>query len=235
MLFVYEVLLLTGVLGLLAMALAGFAHPGGTHHAGGIHHAGHADGGSHAGLAPHHGPLVHDAHGGHAAGHGAAAQHAGDHHGGTAHGGGEHAGLGQSLLGFLSPMTLFAACLGAGAVGSLLTYWGMPPLVTGLGAAAGAAGVNALVVRPMVRLVMGFVSTPARGLEGTLLQSAEAITAFDANGEGLVRVLVDGQSVDVLARLTEEERQQGTRVRRGQPVLIEEVDGRRNRCIVSRL
>src|SRR5438270_114652 len=76
---------------------------------------------------------------------------------------------------------------------------------------------------------------PAQGLEGTLLQSAEAVTAFDANGEGLVRVLVDGQSIDVLARLTEEERREGARVVRGQTVRIEDVDTRSNRCKVSRL
>jgi hypothetical protein len=48
-------------------------------------------------------------------------------------------------------------------------------------------------------------------------------------------VLVDGQSVDVLARLSEEERRQGTRVARGQSVRVEDVDTHRNRCTVSRL
>ena len=132
-------------------------------------------------------------------------------------------------------MTLFAACLGAGIIGCLLTGWGVSPLLAGLGAAAGAVVFNALLIRPIMGLVMGFASAPARGLEGALLQDAEAVTAFDANGEGLVRVLVDGQSVDVLARLTEDERREGARVVRGQTVRIEDVDTRSNRCKVSRL
>jgi hypothetical protein len=132
-------------------------------------------------------------------------------------------------------MTLFAGCLGAGATGTLLTGWGVPSGLTAVGAGAGAVGFNALLVRPMMRLVMGFASTPARGLEGALMQRAEAITGFNENGEGLIRALVDGQSVDILARLSEEERRQGARVLRGQTVRIEEVDGRRNRCTVSRL
>ena len=100
---------------------------------------------------------------------------------------------------------------------------------------AGAIAFNALLIQPIMRLAMGFASEPAQGLDGTLLQNAEAITNFDANGEGLVRVLVDGQSVDVLARLTEEERRQGARVVRGQSVLVEDIDTHRNRCTVSRL
>lgn len=144
-------------------------------------------------------------------------------------------GVGQSLLGLLSPMTLFAACLGAGIAGCLLTNWQVNGTLAGLGAVAGALVFNALLVRPILRLAMGFVSEPAQGLEGSLLKSAEAVTAFDANGEGLVRVLVDGQSIDVLARLTEEERREGARVVRGQTVRIEDVDTRSNRCKVSRL
>jgi hypothetical protein len=143
--------------------------------------------------------------------------------------------VGLHLLSLLSPLTLFSACLGAGAVGSLLTRWDVPVVMTAAAAGVGAVACNALLVRPMMRLVMGFASVPARGLTGALMQRAEAVTTFDANGEGLVRVLVDGQSVDVLARLTEVDRSQGTRVLRGQPVLIEDVDERRNRCTVSRL
>jgi hypothetical protein len=255
--FLYQVLLVAGALGLVAMALMGFIHHGGPDHGshaghghqlGHGHHGGHLGEGAHIGHVHHGGhlgdssPIGHlhhaghlgDAHAGHAAdpGH----LHGGAHSGGHAsHDVGHHGGLAPGLLSLLSPMTLFSGCLGAGAVGSVLTGWGVPAPVTAAGAAAGAVGFNALLVRPMMRLVMGFASTPARGLAGTLMQRAEAITRFDANGEGLVRVLVDGQSVDVLARLTEEERRQGARVLRGQSVLVEEVDGRSNRCTVSRL
>jgi hypothetical protein len=218
--FLYETLLAIGVLGIIAMTVMGFAHVGGAHH--GSHsvggHAGHA----------------------HLAGHHAAGGHVAHHTGAHAvervlAGSAARAGVGRALLALLSPMTLFAACLGAGLLGSLLTSWGVGPVLAGFGAVGGAVVSNALLVRPVMRLVMGFASEPARGLEGALMESAEAITSFDANGEGLVRVLVDGQSVDVLARLTEEERREGARVLRGQSVRIEDVDTHSNRCKVSRL
>ena len=221
--FIYEILLVTGVLGLVAMSLAGFGHHGGAHHAGhGGAHAGHAHLAGRVGHAGHTaaGPMAHR---------GALRS------GRAAAGAVQRGGLGQALLSLLSPITLFAACLGAGAVGSILTRWGVSAVLAAVGAAVGAIGFNALLVRPIMSLVMGFASAPARGLDGTLLQNAEAITNFDANGEGLVRVLVDGQSVDVLARLTEEERRQGTRVVRGQSVRVEDIDAHRNRCTVSRL
>jgi hypothetical protein len=222
--FIYETLLVTGALGIVVMTLMGFAHVGGAHHGGhgGGAHTGHALGG---------GRLAAGGHGSHATGH---ASHAAGHARAAA-GSGTRPNVGHALLGLLSPMTLFAACLGAGIVGSLLTSWHVSALLAGLGSLAGAFLFNALVVRPVLRLAMGFVSEPAQGLEGALMQSAEAVTAFDKNGEGLVRVLVDGQSVDVLARLTDEERREGTRVVRGQTVRIEDVDTRSNRCKVSRL
>jgi hypothetical protein len=222
--FIYEILLVTGILGLVAMSLAGLGHHGGAHHAG------------HTGAHASHTPLVGRV--GHA-GRTTAGPMA--HRGGalrsgrTTPGGAQRGGLGKALLSLLSPITLFAACLGAGAVGAILLGLGVGPVLAAVGAAAGAVGFNALLVRPIMSLVMGFASEPAQGLDGTLLQNAEAITNFDANGEGLVRVLVDGQSVDVLARLTEEERRQGARVLRGQSVLVEDVDTHRNRCTVSRL
>jgi hypothetical protein len=235
--FLYQILLATGALGLLAMALLGFVHHGGHHgngNGGGHGHAAH--GGNHGGEA--HGGHVHVGGANHA-GHGPDLAHA-PHHGaghanGHAHGDGGAHGAAIHVLSLLSPMTLFSAALGAGAVGSLLTTWDVSPALTAAAAGLGAISFNALLVRPMLRFVMGFASAPARGLVGTLMQPAEAITAFDANGEGLVRVLVDGQSVDVLARLTDEERTQGARIIRGQSVRVEEVDPRTNRCRVSRL
>lgn len=225
--FIYEILLAAGILGLIAMSLAGFGHHGGAHptgHAGAhavhAHLAGRLGAGGHAGrtgasLLAHRGGAPRSGH--------------------TAASGGPRGGIGRALLSLLSPITLFAACLGAGAVGALLTAWGVGAALTAVAAVAGAIGFNALLVRPILGLAMGFASEPAQGLDGTLMQNAEALTSFNADGEGLVRVLVDGQSVDVLARLTEEERRQGTRVARGQSVRVEDVDTHRNRCTVSRL
>jgi hypothetical protein len=226
--FIYEILLATGVLGLIAMAFAGFGFRGGAHHAG-------QAGSARVGHAPVAGRLGHGAHTGHGAG-GHLAHRSGAHPVvKAARATGQRGSLASALLSLLSPITLFGACLGAGAAGALLVGLGVGTVFAAAGAVAGAIGLNALLIQPLLRLAMGFASEPAQGLEGTIMQSAEAITNFDANGEGLVRVLVDGQSVDVLARLTEEERRQGLRVVRGQAVLIEEVDTHRNRCSVSRM
>src|SRR5436305_785140 len=109
MIFMYQILLLTGALGLAAMALVGFVHggPHGQHHAGHVgnaHSAGQLASGSHAG-ASHAGASHTGGHTGHTAHHGAAQP--GGH---GAHPSESHDGVGMSLLSLLSPMTLFAAC-----------------------------------------------------------------------------------------------------------------------------
>ena len=60
-------------------------------------------------------------------------------------------------------------------------------------------------------------------------------TDFDAQGQGLIAVELDGQLIQVLGILRPEERSIGIRVRRGGRVRIEEVDAVRNRCLVSSL
>jgi hypothetical protein len=215
---VYDVMLLVGAIGLLSMALLGFAH-------GGHGHAGHAEHG-HLG----HAPLAHG-HGGHGA-HGHEAHGHGGHDDCAGHAGG-HAHAIQWLT-LLSPMTLFSLCLGAGATGVLLRTLGVQSaLLTALAALAGAILFRAGVVGPIWKLVLSFASRPARALEGALLQLAEAVTPFNAKGEGLVRLEVDGQSIDVLARL--EHPDQGSRVLRGQQVRVESVDSHTNTVTVSRL
>jgi hypothetical protein len=225
---VYDVMLLVGAIGLVAMALLGFAH--GSHG-----HAGHeAHGHAHGHLG--HGHLAHD-HGGH--GHVGHAAHGGDAHAG--HGGhgahaGEHGGNTHPVewLALLSPVTLFSMALGAGATGIFLRALGIQnALLVALAALAGAVLFRAGVVGPVWNLIFSFVSRPARALEGALLQLAEAVTPFNAKGEGLVRLEVDGQSIDVLARL--EDPEPGARVLRGQQVRVESVDPRTNTVTVSRL
>jgi hypothetical protein len=132
----------------------------------------------------------------------------------------------------LSPLTWFSWMLGAGAVGTIATVLRASPLVTHLAAIAGALGFQLLVVRPMWKLVFQFESQPATNLEGCLLQEVEAVTAFNARGEGLVRVTIDGRSEDLLATLKKSD--DDTRPRRGDRLVIEDVDPSRNTCIVSR-
>jgi hypothetical protein len=237
---VYDVMLMVGAIGLVAMVLLGFAHGGHGHaeHGHGGHaaldhgHAGHGHMG-HGALDHGHAGHGHGGHtGAHAHGHGGDA-HAG--HGGHAAHAGEHCGDVRAIewLGLLSPLTLFSMCLGAGATGILLRSLGVhSALLVALAALAGAILFRAGVVGPIWNLIFSFVSRPARALEGALLQLAEAVTPFNAKGEGLVRLEVDGQCVDVLARL--EHPDQGSRVLRGQQVRVESVDPHTNTVTVSR-
>lgn len=172
-------------------------------------------------------------HAGHA-GHGHAA-HGGGARGGALRGavlGGAargHAGR-DALLALASPRVLFAVLLGAGAAGLLLR-----PFLTGLLLAAAAAVLGVLLERfavaPVWRFAERFASAPAQTLETVLYDHARAASGFDARGEGIVALEVDGQVVQLLGRLRPEDRRR--RVRAGDRLRIEDVDAERHRCTVS--
>jgi translation initiation factor IF-1 len=69
-------------------------------------------------------------------------------------------------------------------------------------------------------------------LESCIGDEARATTSFDAKGNGLVALELDGQVVQLLGTLRREDRDAGIRVRAGDPVRIDEVDAERNRCTV---
>lgn len=96
-----------------------------------------------------------------------------------------------------------------------------------------AAAFEALFVGPLWRFLFRFESSPALTLESAIEDEARAVTGFDASGRGLVAVDVDGQIVQLLARLSPEERSRGVRVRSGDTVRIAEVDAARGRCTVT--
>lgn len=173
---------------------------------------GHGPGASHAG----HGQSAHDGTHGHG-------QHGHDH-GGRVHG----------LWTLLSPLTIFSLCVGAGATG-LLTHAFLRGAWTGLAALAGALVFYGLLVRPLWRFAMRFASEPARALEGVVAQDALAMGRFDALGQGMVRVIIDGQVVRLLARLEEEDRERGVTVMPGERLTVTSVDGKTNTCHVTRL
>jgi hypothetical protein len=150
----------------------------------------------------------------------------------------EHASLvGRSVrvLGtLLSPLTWFSWMIGAGATGSIAVLLGASPHVALAAAIAGAIAFQLFVVRPIWKVVFRFESAPAGNLEGCLMQTVEVVGAFNARGEGLVRVVIDGRSEDLLAILTKDERAVDARPRRGDHLVIEEVDPKTNTCFVSR-
>jgi hypothetical protein len=103
-------------------------------------------------------------------------------------------------------------------------------------AAAVAGGVlfERVIVSPLWNLAMRFASAPAVTLESSVADEATAVTSFDANGQGIVSLEVDGQVVQILATLSPDDRALGAaRVRAGQRVRIDEVDAEQNRCTVS--
>lgn len=139
----------------------------------------------------------------------------------------------RTLWAITSPRFLFSFFLGFGAAGLLVR-----PITSGAlqiaAAVLGGVALERLLVAPLWNFSMRFASAPATTLESAISDEATAVTAFDANGHGIVSVEVDGQVVQILATLQPDHRAlAGPRVRAGQRVRIEEVDAERNRCTVS--
>ena len=224
--------LLLGFLGLAGMALGGVMSHGGHgqqgHDVGDVSLGGHG----HAGHV-HAGPHDHDvAHVGHDAGHDVGHGHdAGHHHGVKDHGPGKAAGA-SWLLAFLSPRVLFSVFLGLGVVGLALREVIGGPVLFGA-ALAGGIAFEKLLVSPVWGFFFRFASRPALTLESALFDTGTAVTGFNAAGEGLIRLEVDGQVLQLLATLRPQDRAAGIRVRAGDSLLVEAIDTERNRCVVS--
>ena len=223
--FVYLLLLLVGAIGFVALVGLGFIHGSGHH--GHSHGHGHANG--HGML--HHGP-THAAvgHAHHGPVHHGPVHHGPAHHG---HGNGHHHDSNHNSWFLISPLDIFALSLGAGATGILLGK-SLTELQLGVAAAAGALVLNYGIIKPLMRLLMRFASTPSEGLEGAVATCAQAATAFDEHGQGVVKLTIDGQVVQLLATLADEELSQGVRVKKGEEVVIIEVNATRNTCRVTK-
>jgi len=102
-----------------------------------------------------------------------------------------------------------------------------------LAAIAGGLAVERFVVAPIWNFSMRFASAPATTLESAVSDEATAVTTFDANGQGIVSLEVDGHVVQILATLQPNDRLIGGQVRAGQRVRIEEVDSTKNCATVS--
>ena len=203
----YMVSLATGAVGLGIMAVGGLSHGG---HAG---HAGHSHGG-HAG------------HAGHAHGSQGREQGFGP---GLVHTPGTSAGWRWASL--LSPRLFFSLMIGFGAGGIAAAPLGEP---WQLGAAfVAAAAFETLLVGPLWRFLFRFESRAASTLESAIEDEGRAVTGFDANGNGLVAIDVDGQVIQLLATLSADERSRGIRIHSGDRVRIAEVDAARGRCTVT--
>jgi hypothetical protein len=220
----YTFSLALGGIGLGTMAVAGLGARGADHHGSSGHHhgdAGHAHG------------IGHGAHGHGGNAHGAPA---GSHHHDIADIRALHVpGIGHGLSALISPRIIFSFLVGFGAAGVLLRDF------IGSGVALIVAAVligvlfERLLVAPLWRFMHRFESSPALTLESSLTDDAKAVSSFDVRGQGLVAIELDGQVVQVLGTLRSEDLDAGVRVRAGDRLRIEAVDGARNRCTVSYL
>ena len=174
----------------------------------------------------------HGAHGGHHGGH---AGHGGRSAGHRAAPGGRGERGPSPLWTLLSPLAIFSLCLGAGATGLLLRPAHLAAAWTALAAILGGFVFFGLLVRPIWTLLFKFASTPSAALEGMVARQAEAVTGFDARGQGLVGLTIDGQWVRVLATLEAEDQADAPAVRPGERLTVISVDGRKNTCRVARL
>jgi hypothetical protein len=210
----YITSLLLGAAGLGVMALSGLGSRG--HSAGGrgaTHGAGRA---------------------GHVHLHGHAQSHAAHTARSLSAGNGTRAAT-QALWAVTSPRFLFSFFLGFGTAGlSVRPFAGGAVLLAS--AVLGGVVLERFLVSPLWNFAMRFASAPASTLESAVSDEATAVTAFDANGHGIVSVEVDGQVVQILATLQPDHRAlAGPRIRAGQRVRIDEIDAERNRCTVSLL
>lgn len=223
---IYRFALYLGFTGLAAMAVLGAGHIGGQMMHG---HGGHAgiDGfNAHGTGAP---TLGHTSHDIALPGHG----HGGAHHGHGHSGHGHDVGFRwTSVLALLSPRVLFSIMLGFGATGFLAKGFALEPWRL-IFAVVGGFAFEFALMGPVWNAWMRFGSNPARTLETAVAEEARAVTDFDANGDGLISLELDGHSLQVLARLTPAQREAGTRVRTGNRLFIEAVDAARNSCTVS--
>ncbi|HKV69612.1 MAG TPA: hypothetical protein VJN62_00075 [Gemmatimonadales bacterium] len=208
----YTFALALGGLGLLVMGASGLGHrlhPGGQ--------VGHGHG-------HHHGVMK-------AGGKGHAVQHGAQH----AHPHGLNvsiARVSRVFLTILSPRVAFSLILGFGATGFLLkNVFGGALLIAF--AAVGGAAFEAILVRPLFNFLSKFASDPALTLDATLGDEVQVVTGFDAQGQGLVSVELNGQIVQLLGTLTPEDRS-GPKVHAGDTLFVKDVDSARHRVVVGR-
>ena len=216
----YLTTMVLGGVGLAAMAFGGgSSHSHGAHGAHGAHGGGHSGGGQvHGGS---HGASQAASHG---VSHGA-------HQGAHANTGG---GVGAAVASLMSPRVLFTVCLGIGATGlAVRPVLGGLPLF--LAALAGGIVLERLIVAPIWALAFRFESRPALTLESSVDGEATVVSTFDANGQGLIAIEVDGQVMQVLGTLRADDRAIAGRIAVGTRVRIEAVDAGRNRCTVALL
>ncbi|MGC4045676.1 MAG: hypothetical protein QM758_17940 [Armatimonas sp.] len=136
----------------------------------------------------------------------------------------------EAVLGVLSPLRLFAISLGAGATGMLCRPFVLSPLwLAGL-ALLGGVLFYALIVGPLLSVALRFASEPAQTLNDSVAKECEAKSRFDARGQGIVTLTIDGRLTRLLAHLDAP-----AEVCPGDKLVVLSVDAQHNTCRVTRL
>ena len=136
-------------------------------------------------------------------------------------------------MSLFSPLAIFSICLGFGVTGILLESRIVQAAVLPA-AIAGGLGFNYLLNSVITNLLMKYASNPSEGLEGMVAKLGKATSNFDQAGYGVIELVLDQQTVQVLARLDPSEVSEGVRVRKGDNLLVTEVDAAKNQCRVTR-
>lgn len=157
-------------------------------------------------------------------------------HGRHGHHGHQQGSLGKfgrmKFLLAISPIDIFAVCLGVGAAGLLLPRTLSTTVVLIFALLIGLV-FDIAMLKPVFNFALRFVSTPSDGLEGMVAKFATSVSNFDSNGRGLVSLVIDAEEKQLLATLEKGER--GNAVKKGEQLIVTAVDPRRNTCSVSRL
>jgi hypothetical protein len=148
------------------------------------------------------------------------------------HGAAAASGLTHALALLTSPRVLFSVMIGFGAAGQAFKG-DVPPWTLPLIALLGGILFERIIVTPIWNFALRFASNPAMTLDHALADEATAVTAFDANGEGIISLEIDGQIVQLLGRLQKADHRPGSRVRAGQKLRVEDVNPAHNSCTVS--
>lgn len=207
---IYLILFLAGAIGIGATALMGLGHGTGGHRG----HGGH---GGHG-------------HGGHGHGHGAKGGHRGGRHSSQSDG----TNAWSNLLLAISPIDIFGFAFGAGAFGLLFKTIVSPGLLPWM-AVLGALLFTYGFVKPIFALAAKFVSKPSEGIEGMVAKTGIAISKFDAQGRGIVKLILDDEEKQLLAIQDSSEFALGNQIQRGDELLIVEVDPVKNSCRVAKM
>lgn len=138
------------------------------------------------------------------------------------------------LMLLLSPRVWFSVLVGFGSTGILVKSVMHDEPWRALLAACGGICFEKFLFSPFWNFWFRFAGE-GHTLESAVAEEARAVTNFDSTGCGLISLNLDGQTIQLLGRLSARSIADGTRVRTGDALLVEAVDSQRQSCTVSPL